>query len=90
MYSGSSAWISSLDVSISKLTKPSVHMPRGMRSAAPPRSTGSAALTSSDNRQREKSNAAVRSPAPARTPGSGSRSKRFVMSFRIDVVSYCV
>ncbi len=35
-------------------------------------------------------NAPVRSPAFSRTPGSGSSSKRLVMSFRIDVVSYDV
>src|SRR4029077_11618090 len=38
----------------------------------------------------EKSNALLRSPAFARTPGSGSRPKRFVMSLMIEVVSYGV
>ncbi len=36
------------------------------------------------------SNAFVRSPAFARTPGNGSKAKRRVMNFRIDVVSYGV
>ncbi len=40
-----------------------------------------------DSSPRPYSNAFVRSPAFARTPGSGSNPKRRVMNFRIDVVS---
>ena len=81
-------WINSLDVSISRLTKPSAHTPPGMRRAT--RSPGCTAIIDDARRYRAKSNAEVRSPAPSRTPGNGSSSKRRVMNLRIDVVSDCV
>ena len=80
------------------LTNPSVHTPRGMRrSVLKPScdfdvwalSVNGRAAGRSDARYC-KSSAPVRSPAPARTPGSGSRPKRRVMNLMIDVVSYCV
>ncbi len=96
MYSGSSAWISSDERSMHMLTRPSTHTPRG--TAASPRRAVACSATpclSPDRCSRRRSeqpagghwNAAVRSPAPARTPGSGVRPKRSVMNLMMDVVS---
>ena len=82
-----------------RLTKPSAQTPRGMRAMRTQQSLrrvtamlgarGAAELRcrSRDPPQGAKSNAAVRSPAFARTPGSGSSPKRRVMNLMIDVVS---
>ena len=99
MYSGSSAWISSDERSMNRLTKPSVQTPRGIAAsratrvsrhrvaACSGRAETRAATAIARVRLTRKSNAAVRSPAFARTPGSGSSPKRRVMNLRIDVVS---
>ena len=78
------------------LTSPKTHTPRGT-AASPRLVTESATIyyLSSFNFSlpygkvcsAAYSNAAVMSPAPARTPGSGVRPKRSVMNFKMDVVS---
>ena len=87
---------------MNRLTKPSAQTPPGTAAsprrtgctAAGPRRTGGCASAPIARlravrraRHDGKSKALVRSPAPGRTPGSGSSPKRRVMNLMIDVVS---